>query len=279
MKILISGANGQLGTELKNQLNDRKMTYVALNKDELDITNFNEVKSIILKENPQVVINCAAYTNVDGCEENEIDAFKVNGIGAQNMAIATNKIKCKIVHISTDYVFDGQANIPYREYDRVNPQSIYGESKFLGEKLVEKFNPKHFIIRTAWLYGDGNNFVKTMLNLASYKDELNIVDDQLGTPTSTVDLTRGIINLMETEHYGIFHGTCEGSCSWYDFAKRIFELKGIDIKLNKIITEELNRLASRPKYSVLDNFMLKLLGLNTFRHWEDSLEEYLRNEV
>ncbi|MCT4594419.1 MAG: dTDP-4-dehydrorhamnose reductase [Anaeromicrobium sp.] len=279
MKILITGSNGQLGTELQNQLNDRNITYVAFNKSELDITNFSGVNSIILKENPQVVINCAAYTNVDGCEKNEISAFKVNGIGAQNLAIATNKMKCKIVHISTDYVFDGEGNIPYREYNRVNPQSIYGESKLLGEKLVEKFNPKHFIIRTSWLYGEGNNFVKTMLNLASYKDELGVVDDQLGSPTSTVDLTRSIIDLMETDHYGIFHGTCEGSCSWYDFAKRIFELKGIDIKLNKITTKELNRLASRPKYSILDNFMLKLLGLNTFRHWEDSLKEYLRNEV
>ncbi|MBF8982114.1 dTDP-4-dehydrorhamnose reductase [Lutibacter sp. B2] len=279
MKILITGANGQLSTELKNQLNDSNIDYLALNKSELDITDFNKVNRIILKEHPQIFINCAANTNVDGCEKNEINAFKVNAISAQNIAITTNKIGCKVVHISTDYVFDGEDNRPYREYNVTNPQSIYGKSKLLGEKLIEKFNPKHFIIRTSWLYGEGNNFVKTMLNLASYKDELSIVDDQIGTPTSTVDLAKLIISLMQTEYYGIFHGTCKGSCSWYDFAKKIFELKSIDIQLNKINTKQLNRLASRPKYSVLDNFMLKVLGLNTFRHWEDALEEYLRKEV
>ncbi|QZY56306.1 dTDP-4-dehydrorhamnose reductase [Crassaminicella profunda] len=279
MKILITGANGQLGTELQKQLTSTNKIVFPLNKFALDITNFNEVTSCILEQNPQVVINCAAYTNVDGCEKNEVNAFKVNSIGAQNIAIATDKIGCKVIHISTDYVFDGKANTPYREYDLTKPKNIYGKSKLLGEKFIEKLNPKHFIIRTSWLYGEGNNFVRTMLNLASYKDELNIVDDQIGTPTSTIDLSKSIINLMETEYYGTYHGTCEGSCSWYDFAKKIFELRKIDIQINRITTEQLNRLASRPQYSVLDNFMLKLKGLNIFRHWEESIEEYLRNEV
>jgi dTDP-4-dehydrorhamnose reductase len=278
MKILITGATGQLGLELQKQLLERKIKYIALSKSQLDISNFNDVNDIMIMQRPNVVINCAAYTKVDDCEKNEINAFKVNAIGTQNMAIATNKISSKIVHVSTDYVFDGDTNIPYREYDMKNPQSVYGKSKSMGEDFIEVLNPKHFIVRTSWLYGEGNNFVKAILDMALKKDELNIVDDQIGTPTSTVDLARTIINLIQTEKYGIYHGTCEGSCSWYDFARKIFELKKFHRKINRISTEQLNKLAPRPRYSVLDNFMLKLIGLNTFRSWENSIEEYLRDE-
>lgn len=278
MKILITGATGQLGLELQKQLLERKIKYIALSKSQLDISNFNDVNDIMIMQRPNVVINCAAYTKVDDCEKNEINAFKVNAIGTQNMAIATNKISSKIVHVSTDYVFDGDTNIPYREYDMKNPQSVYGKSKSMGENFIEVLNPKHFIVRTSWLYGEGNNFVKAILDMALKKDELNIVDDQIGTPTSTVDLARTIINLIQTEKYGIYHGTCEGSCSWYDFARKIFEFKKFHRKINRISTEQLNKLAPRPRYSVLDNFMLKLIGLNTFRSWENSIEEYLRDE-
>lgn len=278
MKVLITGASGQLGKELQKQFIKKNFDIIPLDKNKLDITKIKDVKNVVLKEKPDIVINCAAYTNVDDCETNEEKAFKVNSIGPRNLAIATNSIGAKMVHISTDYVFNGQANTPYREYDTVNPKSVYGKSKLFGENLVEKFNSRHFIIRTAWLYGEGHNFVKTMMRLSSERDELSIVDDQIGSPTSTVDLARVIINLIQTEQYGLYHGTCEGSCSWYEFAKKIFEIKKINIKLNKISTEQLNRPAPRPRYSVLDNFMLKLIGLNTFRHWEEALEEYLRKE-
>lgn len=278
MKVLIAGANGQLGKELQKQLSDKRISFLAVDIPDLDIVDFEKVDNIINTEKPDIIINCAAYTNVDGCESNIENAFKVNAIGSKNLALAAKNINSKIVYLSTDYVFDGQAKKPYREYDQTNPQSIYGKSKLLGEDFVQKFNPQHFIIRTAWLYGDGHNFVRTMLKLASEKDELNIVDDQVGSPTSTVDLAKLIINLLETEHYGLYHGTCEESCSWYDFARKIFEIKGIKIKLNRVTTEELNKPAPRPQYSVLDNFMLRLMGLNTFRNWEDALGEYLRNE-
>lgn len=280
MKVLITGCKGQLGLELIRQLNDNKGKYQLIETDvhNLDITNQPKVFQMVETQKPDVVINCAAFTNVDGCESNELDAFRVNAIGAQNLSIAAYKVGAKIVQISTDYVFDGTGNTPKREYEPVNPQNCYGKSKALGEKLVREANPKHYIIRTAWLYGEGNNFVRTMLKLAKEKREIDVVYDQVGTPTSTVDLAKCIIYLINTEHYGTFHATCEGSCSWYDFAKKIFEAKNIDIKVNKITSEQLNRPASRPKYSVLENFMLNLLNLNTFRHWEEALEEYLKGE-
>jgi dTDP-4-dehydrorhamnose reductase len=242
----------------------------------LDITNQDQVYELVKLHKPEAIVNCAAFTNVDGCEANEIGAFRVNAIGAQNLSTAAYSIGAKMLQVSTDYVFDGTGNVPKREYDKTNPQSVYGSSKELGELLVRQTNPKHFIIRTAWLYGEGNNFVRTMLKLSKEKSGINVVNDQIGSPTSTVDLARCIINLMHTESYGTYHATCEGQCSWYDFAKRIFELKGINIKVNPITSEELNRPAPRPKFSVLDNFMLKLVGMNSFRQWEEAIEEYLK---
>ena len=182
------------------------------------------------------------------------------------------------MQISTDYVFDGENSSPRREDDQVNPQSIYGSSKLLGEEYVKTFCKRHFIVRTAWLYGEGNNFVRTMLKLAETNKELSVVNDQFGSPTSTKDLGIAVINLINTEHYGIYHATCEGQCSWYDLACKIFEYKEIDIKVNHVTSEEFFRLAKRPKYSVLDNFMLKLYGMNTFRSWEEALKDYLKGQ-
>jgi len=277
---LITGCNGQLGLELSKQLEECNPNYEVIKTDvhNLDITDQGQVFEIVANSKPNVIINCAAYTNVDGCEANEDAAFKVNAIGAQNLSVAAYSVGAKIVQVSTDYVFNGTGDKPKREYDMVNPQSVYGGSKELGERLVRETNPRHFIIRTAWLYGEGNNFVRTMLKLSKEKQEMNVVDDQFGSPTSTVDLAKAIVKLMNTESYGTYHGTCEGSCSWNEFAKKIFEIKGINIKVNPITTEELGRLANRPKYSVLDNFMLKLLDINVFRNWEDAIAEYLKNE-
>jgi len=277
MKLLITGSRGQLGIELIKQLSGNgQYELIETDVHNLDITNQSQVLELVELQKPDVIINCAAYTNVDGCEANEADAFRVNAIGAQNLSAAAYSIGAKIVQVSTDYVFDGTGSTPKREYDKTNPQSIYGSSKELGEQLVRQTNPKHFMLRTAWLYGEGNNFVRTMLKLAKEKTEINVVNDQIGSPTSTVDLARCIISLIVTDSYGTYHATCEGQCSWYDFAKRIFELKGIDIKVNPVTTEELGRPAPRPKHSVLDNFMLKLVGLNSFRQWEEALEEYLK---
>jgi len=286
MKILLTGAKGQLGLEIikQNGENGNKHQIIETDLDNLDISNEAQVNEMITREKPNIIINCAAYTNVDGCESNEKLAYKVNAIGARNLAVAANNINASIVQISTDYVFSGAFNIKKREYDildhlsALDPLSVYGKSKAFGEQFTMNTNPRHFIIRTAWLYGDGNNFVKTMLKLASQKDELSVVGDQIGSPTSTKDLTKCIFNLIETQSYGIYHGTCEGECSWYDFAKKIFEIKNIDIKVNKVTSEEFITKARRPKYSVLENFMLNLMDLNTFRNWEDALEDYLEKE-
>lgn len=280
MKILLTGGNGQLGIELQKQFKKSYDSYevISTDYDVLDITDLNQVRKVLLLEKPDIVINCAAHTAVDKCEEDIENAYKINAIGSKNLAIACDEIGAKLVQVSTDYVFSGEVPGARREDDLTGPQSIYGTSKLLGEEYVKTFCKKHFIIRTAWLYGEGNNFVRTMLKLSETNKELNVVGDQFGSPTSTKDLAKAIIELMQTEYYGTFHGTCEGECSWYDFACKIFELKGIDIKVNKVTSEEFVRPAKRPKYSVLDNFMLKLYGLNSFRHWEEALKDYLEVE-
>lgn len=279
MKVLITGSNGQLGLELSKQLHViSSYNVIKTDRENLNILDFKSVNDAITRENPDIVINCAAHTAVDLCENDIENAYKINALGPRNLAIACEKIGSKFVQVSTDYVFDGSGKRPYREDDMTCPNSIYGTSKLMGEKFTKEFCSKYFIVRTAWLYGDGNNFVKTMLKLSETNNELNVVDDQVGSPTSTVDLAKAIIELMNTEYYGIYHGTCEGQCSWYDFAKKIFELKNIDIKVNPVTSEEFKRPAPRPAYSVLDNFMFRLVGLNSFRDWEESLAEYLKGE-
>lgn len=281
MKILVTGCKGQLGREIVNQLEDKKtkdefIEILKCDKDTLDISNFNEVNAYILEHKPEIIINCAAFTNVDLCEEKEELAYKINALGAKNLAIASEKIKSKLVYISTDYVFKGDKKTPYKEDDTTNPASVYGKSKFLGEQYTRAFCSKYFIIRTAWLYGDGNNFVKTMLRLSESKKEINVVDDQVGSPTSAKDLAICVLNLINTEYYGTYHGTNNGVCSWYDFAKKIFEIKNIDIKVNPITSDEFQSKVNRPSYSVLNNFMLKLIDMDNFRDWEEALKEYLR---
>lgn len=280
MKVLITGAGGQLGLEIIDQLEKQREVYKLVKADRsgLDITNLDEVYEKISLEKPDVVINCAAHTAVDLCEKDIDSAYKVNAIGPRNLAITCEKIGAKFVQVSTDYVFDGKSTRPYKEDDITCPNSIYGKSKLMGEKFTKEFCSKYFIVRTAWLYGNGNNFVKTMLKLSENNKELNVVNDQYGSPTSTVDLAKAIIDLINTEYYGTYHGTCEGQCSWYDFAKKIFEINNIDIKVNPVTSEEFKRPAPRPEYSVLDNFMFKLVGLNSFRNWEDALKEYLKEE-
>lgn len=295
MKILITGANGQLGRELTKQYLKQKTIELILtdisdfditkyncqnnkviHKVSLDITNENNVNEVINTYKPKIVINCAAYTAVDKCETDKENAYKINALGAKYLAIATNAIGSGIVQISTDYVFDGESDIPLLETDKVNPQTIYGSTKLQGEILVKENNPKHYIIRTAWLYGNGNNFVKTMLKLSETNKVLKVVNDQKGTPTSTVDLARVVIKLIENKSYGLYHCTCKGECTWYDFAKEIFKIKGINIEVTPCTTEEFPRPAKRPKYSVLKNSGLENSIGDITREWKESLEEYLK---
>ncbi|HZG59613.1 MAG TPA: dTDP-4-dehydrorhamnose reductase [Anoxybacillus sp.] len=279
MKIVVTGANGQLGQELVRQLQQTNFELYSFTKSDLDITNENIVNEVITKIKPDIIINAAAYTKVDQAEAEEETAYLVNAFGQRNLAVAAEKVGAKICYISTDYVFDGNSTVPYREYDQTNPLGVYGKSKLVGEELTKSLCSRYFIVRTAWVYGEfGQNFVKTMLRLAKEKEEIGVVNDQIGAPTYTVDLARFIIELVQTEKFGIYHCTNSGSCSWYEFAKAIFEESNISVKVNPITTEQFPRPAERPKYSVLDNFAMKVNGFPMLRHWREALKEFLKSD-
>jgi dTDP-4-dehydrorhamnose reductase len=275
MKILITGANGQLGRELTKQYSNKSAELILTDVQDLDITKGEEVYNFVNKVKPDVIINCAAHTAVDKCESDKDNAYKINTIGPKNLAQAAYSIGAEIVQVSTDYVFNGIVNKELNEFDLPDPQTIYGQSKLQGENIVKELNPKHYIIRTAWLYGDGNNFVKTMISLSKNNNELKVVNDQHGSPTSTVDLARVIIKLVEDKNYGVFHCTCNGECTWYDFAKEIFSLCKIDINVIPCSTEEFPRPAKRPQFSVLRNYMLELTTGDITRDWKEALREYI----
>ena len=281
MNILITGAQGQLGKDLEQVLLSAGTNEViCLGRSELDVIRSQEVMQVILAARPQVIIHAAVNTNVDHCELDKDSAYLVNSLGTRNVAVAAAKVEAKLVYVSTDYVFDGQATKSYTEFDPPHPISIYGKSKLAGGKYIAGFSNKYFIVRTSWLYGYyGKNFVKTMLSMLSLvkeKGEANVVNDQVGSPTYTKDLAGFLVHLMQTELYGIYHATNSGECSWFDFARTIFKKAGLDyVKLRPISTIELNRPAPRPAYSVLNNYCLKLQGLPGLRPWEEALEEFL----
>lgn len=276
--ILITGANGQLGNELKRiqDLNLQFSTFFT-DVDNLDITNFDAIDNFILTNKIEIIINCAAFTNVDLAEDNEEICRKINTEAVENLAKAALKHNAKIVHISTDYVFDGHKNSPYIETDTTNPQSIYGATKAEGERLLQAILPNDsIIIRTAWLYSAfGKNFVKTMLSLGRTKDTLNVVNDQTGTPTHAKDLANAIYTIISHKSWtpGIYHYSNEGICTWYDFTRKIHQLAGItSCKVQPITTAEYPVKAKRPKYSVLDKTKIKDTFNLTIPKWEDSLE-------
>lgn len=290
MKILITGAKGQLGNELLSIIkngqaevgevsdNIKRAEFIDLDVDELDITNLTEVKEKINEIKPDVVINCAAATNVDGCESNEDFAFKVNSLGPRNLAIACEEINSKLLQVSTDYVFSGVENKPLTEYDLTAPYSVYGKTKLLGEKYVQQFSTKYFIVRTAWLYGYiGHNFVYTMMRLGKEKDMITVVNDQIGNPTNANDLAYHILKLIETEEYGIYHCTGKGECTWYDFAKIIIELSGEKCEVKPCTSEEYKTPAKRPEYSSLDNMMLRNTIGDEMRDWKDAIKSFIGN--
>ena len=279
--IIVTGCNGQLGRAINKQLaNNNEYSLVNTDVAELDITNIDAVMKLAREVKPYAIINCAAHTAVDACETDVDNAYRINAIGPRNLSIASSETGAKLVHVSTDYVFKGDGTKPYIEFDTPNPNSMYGTTKLAGEKFVQEFSDKHFIIRTAWLYGDGKNFVKTMLRLAQNGPEVNVVGDQIGSPTSTKVLADIIETLMWTDNYGLFHGTCEGICSWADFTEEIFKLAGKDTKVNHITSEEYANMfpasAKRPAYSVLDNYMLKLTTDHVAADWHDAIAEYIK---
>ncbi|RLG08530.1 MAG: dTDP-4-dehydrorhamnose reductase [Thaumarchaeota archaeon] len=271
MKVLILGATGQLGSALCSVL-ATELEVIAATRKEFDITDLTATRSFILATEPDVVINPAAYTDVDGCEKEREKAFLVNAIGARNVAIAAREVGAKLVHISTDYVFDGSKDGPYVEYDPPHPLNVYGWSKLMGEQMVREQNPRSFILRVAWLYSSSRkNFVKTMLRLAMEREEIRVVSDQRGTPTFVGDVAQQIKLLIETDYYGLYHCTSQGSCTRYEFAKEIFRLAGVPVKVVPVTSAEFPTPARRPPHSVLENFLLKVQGLDIMPHWKESL--------
>lgn len=284
-KILITGCNGQLGRAINAEYKKDDVEFINTDVVEgegitaLDITRVDEVLALVRRTRPDVIINCAAHTNVDKCEEQWDLAYQINAIGPRNLSIAAREIGAKLIHVSTDYVFAGDGERPYTEFDDVAPNSAYGKTKLEGERFVQKFAERYFIVRTAWLYGDGKNFAKTMLRLSETHDKVSVVCDQIGSPTSAMELARMIRSLEPTENYGLFHGTCEGCCSWADFASEVFRLAGKNTEVEYITTEEYQRRnpasAKRPAYSVLDNYMLRLTSDYRMADWKAAIKEYM----
>ena len=281
MKILVTGANGQLGRELRNVLESEipgKTIYTDV--AELDLTDVKGVDDFFKKNDISHVVKCAAYTAVDKAEEEKLECAAININAVKNLANAADAIGAKIIHISTDYVFDGTAHRPYKESDKVNPISQYGTTKRKGETALLALAPESIIIRTSWLYSPyGNNFVKTMLRLGAEQSKIKVVSDQIGTPTYALDLARAIYVVLMSHQWveGIFHFSNEGVCSWYDFAKSIHRIAGIDkCEIKPIPTEEYPTAASRPFYSVLDKTRIKATYGVKAPYWEDSLIECIK---
>ncbi|MGR6546005.1 dTDP-4-dehydrorhamnose reductase [Paenibacillus tundrae] len=284
MKVLVTGASGQLGRDVVLLLEKEGHDILACDRDQMDITNQAQCNEVISSYHPEVIIHCAAYTAVDVAETDTDGAYKVNAVGTRNVAVAAEKVGAKLIYISTDYVFDGQSTTPYQEYDDTNPRSVYGKSKRAGEWLVQSLCSKWFVVRTSWVYGHhGNNFVKTMLKLGQEKPKLQVVHDQKGSPTYTVDLALFLIELMGTEMYGIYHASNRGDCTWYEFTQAIFEeaqtAVGISIqaKLEPCTTEQFPRPAPRPVNSVMDHLSIRTNGLTDLRPWREGLRDFIRS--
>jgi len=298
MKVLVTGANGQLGTDLCQVL--QHFEVIPLTHNDIEISDMNSVKQAFNKYKPDTIINTAAYVRVDDCETEQDKAFIINALGARNVAVATQELGVKLIHISTDYVFGGECETlvvssksggdkprgqhPYTEFDTPIPLSTYGKSKLAGENFVRHLCLKHFIIRTSGLFGiagssgKGGNFVETMLKLAKEQDELKVVDDQVFSPTYTKDLARKIAQLIGTEYYGIFHITNRGSCSWYEFAKEILRLASLKNPIVPVTSEQYPQKARRPRFSVLDNYHLRLLGMDDMRTCQEALKDYMMSK-
>lgn len=288
MKVLITGCKGQLGNELVSILSCGKSEIGAIPQelkgaevlpvdlDELDITDFAAVSAFVSREKPDVIINSAAMTNVDGCETMQDVAYKVNAAGVRNLAVAAETVGAKFIHVSTDYVFAGDGSVPYTEWDKTDPKSIYGKSKALGEQYALAFCKKSFIVRTSWLYGYiGKNFVNTVRRVMREKGAMTVVNDQRGNPTNANDLAYHILKLSVTNEYGIYHCTGKGECTWFDFAREIAKLSGITGTVSPCSSEEYPSPVKRPAYSSLSHLALDCAVGDEMREWKTALKEYI----
>lgn len=277
LKVWIVGSNGQMGTALNELIDTMEIEVLNTDKDELDITDTDEVLLYGEINRPDVIINCAAITDTKLCEENPELAYRVNAIGARNLSILARKIGAKVVQLSTDDVFDGMKKVPYTEFDDTNPITVYGRSKRAGENYVKEFTHKHFVIRSNWVYGKGeSNFVKKLLKMANEKDSIAIAADQFGSPTSAVELAKVILDLIKTNEYGTYHITCSGTCSRFEFAKEVLKLADKEVELKPVTTKDAELSAVRPTYAVLDNFILRIINMYQMPDWKKALEEYFK---
>ena len=276
MNILVTGVKGQLGYDVVKELEKRGMEAVGVDIDEMDITDAASVDKVIKEAAPDAVIHCAAYTAVDAAEDNEEICRKVNADGPRNIAKVCKELDIKMIQISTDYVFNGEGERPWEPEDACAPKSVYGQTKYEGELAVREILEKYFIVRIAWVFGiNGKNFVKTMLNLAQKYDTLRVVNDQYGSPTYTYDLAKLLVDMVQTDKYGVYHATNEGICSWYDFACAIFKEAGINMNVLPVTTEEYGAKANRPANSRMSKEKLTENGFEKLPAWQDALKRYV----
>jgi len=282
MKVAVLGANGQLGRDVAAAFSAQKNAVTTLTHEQIEVGSLDSVRAALEGIRPNLVVNTAAFHHVEKCEADPALAFAVNGIGARNVAQVTDSLGAALIHIGTDYVFDGVKGAPYTEADGPNPLNVYGNTKLSGEHFVRTTNPKHFVVRVSAIYGEnpcrakgGLNFVELMLKLSQERPELRVVDDEFVTPTPTSQIARQLVELSQSSDYGLYHATAEGSCSWYEFAAAIFEITGTKVRLEKSRPGEFPAKVPRPKYSVLENAALKRRSLNVFTHWKEGLQEYL----
>ena len=275
MKVLVTGVKGQLGHDVIKELEKRGHTAVGVDIDNMDITDQEAVRRVVTQAAPEAVVHCAAYTAVDAAEDHEELCRLVNAKGTEHIVSVCRDLDCKLMYISTDYVFNGQGERPWEPDDEREPLNVYGQTKYEGELAVETLE-KYFIVRIAWVSGvNGKNFIKTMLNLGKTRDSLTVVDDQIGSPTYTYDLARLLVDMVETEKYGRYHATNEGLCSWYEFACEIFKEAGIQVKVSPVSSDMYPARAKRPMNSRMDKSKLRDMGFEPMPSWQDALRRYL----
>jgi len=281
MKIGIIGANGQLGHDLVGAFSEKGDEVFELNHNRIEISDIDSVSSVLKQVTPDIVINTAAMHNLEVCEKEPRKSFDVNGIGARNLALVSNEIDSLLIHFSTDYVFDGLKKTPYIESDLPSPLNVYGNTKLSGEHFIRSIARKHLVLRVSGLYGHspcrakGLNFVDLMLKLARERDEIRVVNDEELSPTTTEEIARQVVSISEMSQYGLYHVATQGSCTWFEFAKAIFELTKSKVKLSIADPSEFPLKVPRPKYSVLENHNLENAGINKMGHWRQALQKYI----
>lgn len=278
MKVLVTGVKGQLGFDVVKELEKRGQEAIGVDAEDMDITNPELVMEVIKGINPDAVIHCAAYTAVDKAEENIDICRKVNAEGTENIARVCNELDCKMMYISTDYVFDGEGNRPWEPDDKVSePLNAYGLTKYEGEQMLQKYVEKFYIVRISWVFGiNGNNFIKTMIRLGKEKGEVKVVSDQVGSPTYTADLAVLLCDMIESDKYGIYHATNEGICSWYEFACEIFKVANMDVKVTPVDSNAFPAKAKRPKNSRMNKDKLVINGFDRMPSWQDATQRYIK---